>query len=393
MNLSVEEALSRIVGKIEPLSVVRLGLMESLGSVLAEEILSPSDWPSFTQSAMDGYALAHQVGATEYKVVGESAAGRGFDGEIKPGECVRIFTGARLPEGADTVVLQEEVERDGDLIRPQKLEVGAHIRFQGENLAKGAAALTRGTRIGAAQIGLLSALRISSLSVSRTPRALILSSGDELQYVEEPAAPGKIVNSNAYMLAALCNESGIHADISPILKDDFSTIEQAFRAGIARYDIVISSGGVSVGDHDHVQSVMQSVGEVDFWKIRMKPGKPLAFGLGSNGVPVFGLPGNPVSAFVCFQLFVRPALAKLQGAETSERSVKLETVEPLKSTPKRDHYISGRIVAENGVLKFMPVGSTSSGDITAFGAIEALACVPEGVSSVERGSEVKVLMI
>jgi molybdopterin molybdotransferase len=135
------------------------------------------------------------------------------------------------------------------------------------------------------------------------------------------------------------------------------------------------------------------VGEVDFWKIRMKPGKPLAFGLGPNGVPIFGLPGNPVSAFVCFQLFVRPALAKLQGAEISERSVTLETVEPLNSTPKREHYISGRIVAEEGVSKFMPVGSTSSGDITAFGAIEALACVPEGVSSVEKGSEVKVLII
>lgn len=393
MNLSVEEALSRIIGRIEPLSVVRLGLMESLGHVLAEDILSTSDWPSFTQSAMDGYALAHQDGVGEYKVVGESAAGKSFDGEVRPGECVRIFTGARLPHGADTVVLQEETERDGDMVRPLKLEVGANIRFQGENLAAGAAALIRGTRIGAAQIGLLSALRISSLNVSRTPRALILSSGDELQYVEEPQSPGKIVNSNAYMLAALCKENGIQADVAPILRDDFATIERAFRAGLAGYDVVLSSGGVSVGDHDHVQSVMQSVGEVDFWKIRMKPGKPLAFGLGANGVPIFGLPGNPVSAFVCFQLFVRPALAKLQGEEVFERSVKLQTIEPLNSTPKREHYIPGRIVSVDGASKFEPVGSTSSGDITAFGAIEALACVPEGMSSVAKGSEIKVLII
>jgi len=393
MDLTVDQAREEILASLPRGNQERLPLDQTLGRVLSEDIVSDTDWPAFDQSAMDGYAIAQgERTQNSFEVVGESAAGNPFGNALESGQCVRIFTGAAVPPGATGVVMQEHAQIDGKTVLVEATEVGSHIRKRGENLSRGEIVLQAGTRIGAAEIGLLASMRRASLNVFVRPRVLIISTGDELQYVDAPALPHKIANSNAHMLAACARAVGAEAQIGPIVEDNAERINAAFREAVDSYDMVISSGGVSVGDHDHVKGALTSVGDVNFWKVQIKPGKPLAFGLATNGTPLFGLPGNPVSAYVCFQVFVRPALEQIQGLGAQELVGQARCTSKIKS-PSREHYVPGRVRSVDGSLEFEVTGSISSADVTSFRGVNALAKIPAEVRVVEVGETVRFLFV
>jgi molybdopterin molybdotransferase len=394
MNLTVSQALEAILSNLQTSAVERVPLDFALGRRLAEEVTSPEDWPAFDQSAMDGYAVCWSDGAPlVFELVGESAAGHAFSGLLEPGQCVRIFTGAAVPNGTTAVVIQEHVQVEEGRVRVPGVVSGSNIRFRGENLKKDAVVFGVGHLVGASEVGLLASLRRASVNVFAAPRVHILSTGDELQPIEAPPSPHHIANSNAHLLAACCRAAGAVATLGPIIPDDPIKIRRAFEEASKHADLVISSGGVSVGAHDHVKAAMEAVGRMDFWRILMKPGKPLAFGHAQNGTPIFGLPGNPVSAFVCFQLFVYPALCKMQGAKDERIRVRATNLTEFKSPSDREEYVPGILVESANGLTFTRTGSSSSADITSFRGANGLACVPIGEALVPELASLSVLLI
>jgi molybdopterin molybdotransferase len=311
---SIGEAMREIAGCFEPAGVVRLPIVEALGSALAEDLLASADLPAFDNSAMDGYALRHaDLTRGALRVAGESRAGGPWPEPLQAGCALRIFTGAPLPVGADTVAIQENAVRSGEEVRFDPAPPpGANVRLRGSDLRAGAAALAQGQRLGPAEIALLAAQGHHGATVYRAPRVAIVSTGDELREIGADREPGTLVNSNAYALAALVREAGAEPWVLPIASDRedeiAARIEQALRA-----DAVVSTGGVSVGEYDLVGKALARSGvEVRFWKVAVKPGKPVMFGMAGR-VPVVGLPGNPVSAMVTFELFVRPGLRRMAG--------------------------------------------------------------------------------
>lgn len=312
---SIGAAMREIVQRFEPLGGVRKPLLEGLGSALCEDVIAQRDLPGWDNSAMDGYAVRHAEldPARPLRVHGESRAGGAWPEPLPTGCAMRIFTGAPLPEGADTVVIQERATRSGDSVRFEPLpDAGANVRARGSDLRAGARALERGATLGPGEIALLAALGHHSATVVRPARVAILSTGDELRDIGDDTEPGTLVNSNAYALAAQVRGAGGEPWVLPAAGDRLESIasglEQALRA-----DVVLSTGGVSVGDYDLVGEALKRAGvDVHFWKVAIKPGKPLLFGMRGH-VPVVGLPGNPVSAMVTFEVFVRPALRRVAG--------------------------------------------------------------------------------
>lgn len=400
--ISVDQARRAILERLGPLGAERVLVSQAAGRVLAEAVPAPFDSPPFTNSARDGYAIRHSdiggVGAT-LQVVGESAAGRRFDGGVEAGQAVRIATGAALPDGADTVVMQEDVEAvDHATVRvPADAEpAGAWVRRRGENLSQGQPALTAGARLDPASVGLLASFRRAVVSVYRRPRVAIVSTGDELVELDETPGDDAIVNSNAYMLEALCRQAGAVATVLPIAPDDRDAIEATYRQAIAAADLVVSSGGVSVGPHDHTRVVLESLSaSMAFWKIRMKPGKPLAFGTtgGERSTGLIGLPGNPASSLVCFHQFVRPALARLEGRPAdalASRRLQATLATGVDSTPRRREYLSGTLEHDDHGLRFVPRQPQSSGNPALFCGAEAFGIVEEGVARLETGAGIAV---
>ena len=295
-------------------------LDHALDRILAEDIVSPIDVPAYDNSAMDGYALRHQDLAVtnRFKLIGKSFAGQAFKGEVDEGECVRIMTGAQTPTGADTVVIQENTQVDGhhiDVIKPPR--AANAIRLRGEDINKGSRVFRAGRSLSAPDIGLLASLGVAEVSVTRKLKVAVLSTGDELQYQGNELAEGQIFDSNRPALKAMLSRLAVDVLDLGIIRDDKDAIQKAFEKADAFADLVISSGGVSVGEADYTKAVLQEMGDVGFWKLAIKPGKPLAFGRLPNSL-FFGLPGNPVSAMVTFHKVALPTIQLMMGQTPSK---------------------------------------------------------------------------
>lgn len=317
--LSVEEALERILARVTPLGSSEVALLDALGCILAEGQTAEDDVPPFRNSAMDGYAVRSadvaRAGA-RLRVIGAVAAGGVPARPVGAGEAMRIMTGAPMPDGADTVVRVEDTDNGSELVTISRaVEPGTAVRGQGEDLRRGQTVLEAGTPLRAAEIGVLASLGRARVNVYRRPNVAVLSTGDELVDITERPGPGKIRDTNRYSLAAAVRATGSPAFELGVARDDAADLRHAL-GNAAFGDLIVASGGVSVGDHDHVKPTVEAMGAMDFWSIAIRPGRPLAFGelrTKRGSVPIFGLPGNPVSALLTFELFVRPAILRMAG--------------------------------------------------------------------------------
>lgn len=316
--LSVEAGRQRILESLAPIEAEeRVSLRAALQRVLARDEVSAIDVPPFANSAMDGYAVrsADFAGPARdtFTVIGECFAGAPFAGRLEPGHCVRIMTGAMVPQGADAVIMQEHAERDGGQVRfSASARCGENVRYAGEDTRQGQQVLAAGTRLGAAEIGLLASVGVAEVSVKRRLQAAFFSTGDELTAIGTPLGPGQIYDSNRYTLHALLSMAGLEIHDLGVVRDDRQAVRAALQQAGDIADIVLTSGGVSVGEADYVTQTLNELGEVTFWRMAMKPGKPLAFGR-IGGACFFGLPGNPVSVMATFYQFVLPAIHRLYG--------------------------------------------------------------------------------
>jgi molybdopterin molybdotransferase len=402
-DLPAAEALAIVLEAVRVLPAETCGTAEALGRVLAEPVCAGRTLPPWDVSAMDGYALrAADVRAAPVtlSVAFEVAAGGDRSRPLPPGSAARIFTGAPLPPGADTVVRQEDVVRDGGGVRiGVAAPAGEHVRPAGEDVRAGERVLEPGTRLGPGSLGLLAALGRSVVAVHQRPRVAILSGGDELVEPDGDARDGRIVSSNSYALAAQCREAGAEPLYLGIARDTPEDLERALRAGLAAH-VLVSSAGVSVGDRDHVRPVLEKLGcELLFWGVRIKPGYPLVFGRFGGGDPVrgplvFGLPGNPVSAMVTFEQFVRPALRRMAGRRALFRP-RVEAVlgETLRKAPGRLHLVRVRLARDGGRILATPTGNQSSGVLRSMSLADGLLPFPAEADALPAGAPVRVQVL
>lgn len=392
--LALEAACQRILDTVTPLSGDQtVSLHQALHRVLAEPVTAAVDVPAHTNSAMDGYALraadAEQPGAT-LRLVGQSFAGHPFAGQVGAGECIRIMTGAVLPEGADCVIMQEQTERDGEQVRFLKpARAGANVRPAGEDVQRGQVAFQPGRWLSAADLGVLASIGVPEVRVRRTARVAFFSTGDELQPVGQPLAPGQIHDSNRYALFGLLTELGVDIVDLGIVPDQREALDEALRTA-SGCDAVLSTGGASVGDADYVVEALEKLGQVGFWQVAMKPGKPLAFGrIGQAWF--FGLPGNPVSAMVTFLKLVRPALIQLAGGTPARPlQVSLPLTDPIRRRPGRREFQRGRLVQTPAGLAVTPFGHQGSGVLRSMSEADCLIDLAAEVSDLAAGELVPV---
>ena len=392
--LDLEEAQRRVLEGAGPLGVERVGLEHAVGRVLAADVVSSVDLPPFDYSAMDGYAVDFASGFDgERMIVGESRAGGPAPGTLVAGTTMRIFTGAPLPEGADTIVMQEETKRDDDRLaftgKPKK---GEHVRRAGEDLRKGAFALEKGTRLRTTHLPLLAALEVVRVAVHRKPVMTILATGDELREPGQPARPGTIVETNGLAVAAMARAAGAEVRTLPIAPDDGKALRAAIEDALSGADVATTIGGVSVGDHDLVKPMLEACGvTLDFWKVAIKPGKPLV--VGKRGSTRFlGLPGNPVSAMITFHLFVAPLVRALSGDPSPmPRRIRARLAKDLKHAPGRTELVRATLRDEDGALVATPLGSQSSGSIPSIAWADGMIVVAKDATGVAAGSTVEVL--
>lgn len=396
-SLELAEARARILAAVRPVEGTEmLDLRQALGRVLAEPVVSTIDVPPSANSAMDGFALAGAdlpaAGEKSFQVIGTSWAGRPFEGAVAGGQCVRIMTGAKLPTGADTVIMQEHVQREDDTITlGTEHTPGQNVRHPGEDIAQGSTVLAQGKRIGAAELGLLASLGFPEVSVRRRVRVAFFSTGDELRAVGETLEEGQIYDSNRYTLYGMLAQLGVELLDMGVIRDDRTAIEQAFSDAAVNADAVITSGGVSVGEADFVKSTLDKLGKVEFWRIAMKPGKPLAIGKIHNAM-FFGLPGNPVSVMATFYLFAMPALKAMMGQRvTPPLVVRARTQSKLKKRPGRMDFQRGILSNENGQLVVQAGGMQASHILSGMSQANCFIVLPLDSSDVEAGEEVEVL--
>lgn len=405
---SVEEAQAAMLGHFRALESESVALLESLGRTLAEDIRADMDVPPFANSAMDGYAvLAEDLErgddlAVALKILGEVPAGGVATRPMEAGGAMRIMTGAPLPEGADTVVPFEETdEGHARGLRSQgKVAIfgwhqrGANVRSAGEDLRAGEVVVPRHATVSPAAIGVLASVGAARVRVFRRPRVAILATGDELVDVGERPGPGQIRNANGYSNAAQVLAAGGVPLQLPIARDTEEELHAQLQAGLDwGADLFLTSGGVSVGDYDVVKRVLQAMGEMQFWRVKMKPGKPIAFGH-IAGVPLLGLPGNPVSAMVGFELFGRPALLKMQGRRGLFRPVVPARFEGrLRDRADRRQYVRVRVEQRVGEFIARLTGEQGSGVLSSMVHADGLLIVPEGMTDVEPGTRLDVLML
>jgi len=356
-SISVEQALLQIMAQIKPVTQVEtIALRAALGRVIAVDLQSRVKVPNHTNSAMDGYAVAGSElpvkNQQDFVIAGISFAGKPFRGEVAAGQCVRIMTGAVMPVGCDTVVTQERVVRNEDIITVNAGEqAGSNVRQAGEDLEVGDVAISKGIRIGPAHLGLAASLGFSEIPVYRKPRIAFFSTGDELKSVGEQLETGELYDSNRYTLYGMLTEAGVEIVDLGIVRDDPQGIRKAFIEAADCADMVITSAGASVGDADYVKQTLDELGAVSFWKVAVKPGRPLAFGTVDKSL-FFGLPGNPVSVMVTYQIFVRQAIRKLSG-EIQQQALMIKV--PLSSQLKKRR---GRVEYQRGVLLKNALGQT-----------------------------------
>ncbi|MFP4207928.1 MAG: gephyrin-like molybdotransferase Glp [Wenzhouxiangella sp.] len=392
--LPLEEARARILAAVEPLTDIEtLTLHNALHRVLAEPVAAAIDVPAHTNSAMDGYALRGadlSAPGTRLKLVGESFAGRPFQGRVGPGECIRIMTGAVVPEDTDTVIMQEQTERDGDQVCFTKpARPGANVRPAGEDLAAGETALLPGRWLTAADLGVLASVGVPRVQVLCKPKVAFFSTGDELKPVGQPLEPGQIHDSNRYTLFGLLTELGVEIEDLGIVPDRREALDEALQQA-ARCDAVLSTGGASVGDADFVVEALEKLGNVGFWQVAMKPGRPLAFGR-INQAWFFGLPGNPVSAMVTFLQLVRPALVRLAGARPMlPVQVALPVTTSLRKKPGRREFQRGRLIQSDQGLSVAPFGHQGSGVLRSMSEADCLINLGPEIGDVAAGELVMV---
>lgn len=397
------DAARAILEGLRPLPVERLPLLDALGRVLAEDVVSPLDIPPWDNSAMDGYAVrAADVstgdGPWTLRIVEDVPAGAFPTRGLGPGECTRLFTGAPLPEGADGVIRQEDTDgpRDGAIRILNRRDAGQNLRRRGEDVTRGSIVLTRGAALEPAQLGVLASLAQSHVAVHRTPTVAILGSGDEIADLDERdaiLAGRKIASSNSYTLAASVRRAGAIPRDLGISRDDPEDLRQRLERA-AGADLLVTSAGISVGEHDYLRSVVEAMGgRLGFWRIRMRPGAPVGFGM-LGSCPWIGLPGNPVSAMVTFELFVRPAIRRLQGhALPFRRAVRVEVAEALHYPPRLTHFLRVVVTEERGRLRARLTGAQGSGILTSMARANALLIVPAERDDVAAGEELGALLL
>lgn len=392
--LPVEQARERILDQVAAVSgECRVALPEALGRVLAEPVAAAIDVPNYTNSAMDGYAVraadVAEPGA-ELVEVGESFAGHPFDGRLAPGQCVRIMTGAVLPDGADAVVMQERTERDGGRIRfAQACRPDANVRRAGEDVPRGRTVFDAGRRIGSADLGVLASVGAAEVSVRSRPRVAFFSTGDEIVPVGEPLAPGQIHDSNRHTLFGLLTELGVEVHDLGIVPDVPEALDAALERAAA-FDAVLTTGGVSVGAADYVLDALEKAGSVGFWQVAMKPGRPLAFGRLGDAL-FFGLPGNPVSAMVTFIQLVRPALIRLAGARPADiLAFDVPTRAAISKKRGRREFQRGRLVMTERGPMVEPFGHQGSGVLRSMSEANCFINLAPDEADVEAGAPVRV---
>ena len=402
--LSARDAALRILDDVRPQPALRVPLDDALGSVLAEDVASPLDIPAWTNSAMDGYATrADDVrGATDaapvrLRVIEEIPAGHFPTRVVGPGECARIFTGAPLPEGTDGVVRQEDTDEGKSVVTILKdRDAGANLRHVGEDVRRGTVVLQRGAVLGAAELGVLASLAVAHPLVHRRPRVAIMGSGDEIVDVDQPEeilSGRKIASSNTHTLNALVRLAGGEPVNLGVARDT----RESFRAHLAaarEADLLVTTAGISVGEHDFVRPVLEEMGATQkFWKLRMRPGAPVGFGL-LGDVPWIGLPGNPVSTMVTFELFVRPAIRKMCGhALPFRRSVQATMAEAVALKPKLQHFLRAVLTDGPSGLEARLTGPQGSGILTSMVRANALLVIPEGQFDTPAGAPVTAIVL
>ena len=403
--IPVEEALERILSRITPLGDERVALLDALGRVLAESVVAEHDIPPWPNSSMDGYALrsADTQGAgadrpVRLTLAGHVAAGRLAERALGPGETYRIFTGAPLPEGADAVIPQEDVTVEGAEVRvPRPLKLGDYVRPRGEDMRPGDRLFEPGRGLSPADLGVLATVGRSRVAVIRRPVVGILSTGDEIADLGAPIGPGQIPNSNTYSLMAQVRAAGAEPLNLGVARDRQDEIEARLAWGLGA-DLLISSAGVSVGEHDHVKAALAALGaEQHLWLVDMRPGKPITFATVPSplkgALPVFGLPGNPVSAMVTFELFVRPAIRRMGGHTRLGRPVRpARALAPIANPGRRRGYLRVTLSEEDGGLGARLTGEQGSGILRSMSAADGLAIVP-GDTTVGVGEMVPVMLL
>ncbi len=395
--ISVAEARERILHALEPVSAEQLALADGLGRVLARDIAARRTQPPLAVSAMDGYAVRAadvEVVPARLTVIGYAPAGSAFDGTVGPGQAVRIFTGAPVPEGADTIVIQENTEdaEGGISVVAGTAPPGRYIRPAGLDFSEGEVLLRAGQVLSARDLGLAAGMNVPWLMVRRKPRVAILATGDEIVMPGEPIGENQIVSSNAIALAGFIEaEGGIPVDLG--IAPDSAEALKAMAAGARGVDLVITTGGASVGDHDLVRSVLGEVGlEVDFWRIAMRPGKPLIFGR-LAGTPLLGLPGNPVSSLVCAVIFMRPALAALLASDRDGQTSRTAVLGvDLAPNDEREDYLRAALAQDGrGRAVASPFGVQDSSMFANMARADCLVIRPPGAPAAPAGSEVEIL--
>ncbi len=399
--IPVQEALDKILSKIQFKGVEKIPLDQALGRVMAEDVVSRINNPPLDNSAMDGYALiagdiqsATPENPVKLEMVEEIAAGYTAKGTLKPGQTMRIMTGAPIPPGADAVLMQEDTQKDGDsILCLDRADVEENIRRAGEDIKIGESVLKKGTTLSPAHIGMLAVIGRSQIAVGQRPTVSILSTGDEILELDETPQGPQIFNSNGHMLAAQIKSAGGIPVYLGIAKDTEKDLMEKFEWALTG-DIVVSSGGVSVGDYDLVKSSLQKMGQdMLFWKVAMKPGKPLAFGrIGKT--PIFGLPGNPVSSFVSFEQFVRPSLRKVLGcSDLSHKTVQAKLTRTINKKPGRLHFLSSIVSWTDGEYTVTPAGEQGSGILKSAANANGLLIFPLEAEEIKQGQEVAVQLL
>lgn len=395
--LSAGAARARMLAEVSPIAGHEfLPVRSALGRILATDIIAPHDVPAYDNSAMDGYAICFGslsgIAETRLTVVGTAFAGNAFSGQVGKGQAVRIMTGALLPAGADTVVVQEVTRVEaGTVLIPTGQRQGQNTRRAGEDLARGQVALASGKRIGPAELGLIASLGIAEVDVKRRLRVAFFSTGDELASIGKPLVPGQIYDSNRYTLHGLLTRLGADIIDLGVVPDQPEALEATLAEAALVADAIITTGGVSVGEADFVKEVLAKLGQVKFWKLDIKPGRPMAFGKVGNAW-LFGLPGNPVAVMVSYTQFALDALLRLAGLDpVPERPLlTVAAANAIKKQPGRREYLRGQIVAVNGCWQVKTTANQGSGVLRSMSEANCFVVLPEDCAGVQAGDSVQV---
>ena len=395
--LPVTAAMQRINALVAAVTDTELvPIRDALERILAEDVCSTINVPSHTNSAVDGYAIAaadlSQDTPRQLTIVGTTFAGQPYKENVQPGQCVRIMTGAKMPPGTDTVIMQEHVSLQGNVIRFNPgYKSGQNVRHAGEDLTIGQVAIHAGKKLTPAELGMLASMGIAEVKVRRKLRVAFFSTGDELRSLGQPLGEGEIYDSNRYTLHGMLSRLNVEIDDMGVIPDQPQAIRQAFLRASSHADVVITTGGVSVGEADYVKEIINEVGNVDFWKLAIKPGRPLAFGKINNAI-FFGLPGNPVAVMVTFYQFVQPTLRRIMGqTDIAQTRFKVPCTTTLRKKPGRVEYYRGILSTDNlGQVSVRKAGMQGSGILSSMSKANCFIVLPPHSDSVEPGQLVDV---